>query len=167
MRITAWPPVAGTIVGAFGYAVLLLARRDVPPAEDPWLEAFEAEGLRAEFRSVSQEPAKQLILRDAREAFGTPALASCPIRHYQVMNGAVQIVLLPAAGSLPELPQGRHPDFRLKEKGQAVHLCRSGRHLLITPLREQFIPFIGPMKRSAEDVDRLFGAFEAAAERRP
>ncbi len=154
-------------MGALGYALLLLARPDVPPAEDPWLEAFEAEGLRAEFRSVSQEPAQQLLLRDAREAFATPALASCPIRHYQVNNGAVQIVTLPAADSLPELPRGRHRDFRLKEKGQAVHLCRSGRLLLISPLQERFIPFIGPMKRSAEDVDRLFGAFEAAAERRP
>lgn len=167
MKLTAWPPLAGAIVGALCYSLLLLAKRDTPPAEDPWLEAFEAEGLRAEFRSLSQEPAQQLILRDVREAFAAPPLSSSPIRNYQVMNGTVQIVLLPAADSLPELPQGRHREFRLKQKGQAVHLCRSGRHLLLTGIQDRFIPFIGAMKRSAEDVERLFGAFEAAAERRP
>ena len=167
MRVSAWPLASGTLVGAFTYFLLLLAKRDSSPVEDPWLEAFEAEGLRAEFRSSSHEPTQHLLLRDAREVFNVPALATSPIRLYQVMNGSVQIVRLPSADSLPAFPQGRHRDFRLKEKGDVVHLCRSGRHLLLTGIQERFIPFIGPLKRSVEDVERMFDAFEAVAGRRP
>jgi hypothetical protein len=146
-------------VGALLYAALLLAARDVPPPEDPWQEAFESEGLRSEFRNLGQEPGRNLLLQDARDEFKEPPLSTTVIRHYQVQAGPVQILELPDASACPALPGGRHANFKLQEKSEAVHLCRSGRFVLLAQAQGRWVPFLGRMKRPDEEVTRLFDAF--------
>jgi hypothetical protein len=169
MTRAALPAAGGAAVGAFLYALLLLCARDVPPPEDPWLDAFESEGLRAEFRSEGSEAARHLLLQEARDAFREPPLSATTIRHYQVQAGPVQVLVLPDAAAYPGFPEGRHAGFKHGEsaKGPGIHLCRSGRYVLLAAPQGRWVPFVGLMKRPDDEVARLFDAFEEARRRLP
>jgi hypothetical protein len=46
------PLASGVAVAAFLYGLLWAAERRLPEPEDPWLDAWVADGMKAEYRSV-------------------------------------------------------------------------------------------------------------------
>jgi hypothetical protein len=167
VKCLAGPLAAAALVAAALFGALVAAGREAPPAEDPWLDAWLADGFRAEFRNLSAEPKHHLMGSELRSLFDDPALGGTIVRTYQVSSATVQVVELPGPGLLDSLPEGSHRDFKRREKDRAVHLCRKGRRFLLVAPQVKWIPFVGSQKMPAEDVDRLFGAFLDVAEGRP
>jgi hypothetical protein len=167
VKSLAGPLAGGALVAAALFGALVAAGRETPPPEDPWLDAWQADGFRAEFRNLSTEPKNHLMGSEFRTLFDDPALDGTIVRTYQVSSATVQVVELPRPGLLDSLPEGRHRDFKRKEKDRSVHLCRKGRRLLLVAPQVKWIPFVGSQKMPAEDVDRLFDAFLDVAEARP
>ena len=99
------PLAAGVAAGALLYGLLWAAERRLPEPEDPWVDAFIAEGMKAEFRSLSTEPQSQVLPGDLRPLFEGPAFAGTVVRNYQVQNTSVQVVRLPSTGLIPEVAE--------------------------------------------------------------
>jgi hypothetical protein len=161
------PVVSGAAVAALLYGILCAAERRLPEPEDPWLDAFVAEGMKAEFRSMSSDPQPQVLPADARPKFEGAAFAGTQIRNYLVQNTSVQVVRLPAAGLVPDIEEGRKTDVRFRPQGSPVHVCRSGRTLLFVASVGKWIPIVGQMKTPKKDVDQIFDAFEETVRRYP
>ncbi len=156
---------SGTLVALCLWGILAAVERPLPAREDPWLEAWLGAGLKAQFVEAQSEPGKRLIFADGRDYFKRPDLAATRLRRYSVENVPAQVAEIPPGDSLPELPEGRHPGFRLRKKGGAIHACRSGRwlFLLSTDLRTSW--FVPPIPVPGEAVERAFEAFERVAGR--
>jgi hypothetical protein len=161
------PLAVGIAAGALLYGLFSAAERRLPEPEDPWLDAFLAEGMKAEFRTVSSEPQNQLLAGDLRPQFEAPAFAGTVLRNYLVQNTSAQVVRLPSAGLLPDVPEGRRADVKYKPQSNPVHVCRSGRTILFVSAMGKWIPIVGQMKTARKDVDQMFDAFEEAAKRFP
>ncbi|HLY11515.1 MAG TPA: hypothetical protein VKW04_19590 [Planctomycetota bacterium] len=161
------PVASGLAVAALLYGLLSAAERRLPEPSDPWLDAFIAEGMKAEFRSQSTEPQTAVLATDARPKFDGPAFLGTQIRNYQVQNTSVQVVRLPAAGLVPDLPEGRRMDVRFKPTSNPIHVCRSGRTILFVGAFGKWIPIVGQLKTPKKDVDQIFDAFEDAVKRYP
>jgi hypothetical protein len=162
------PPLAcAIVVAALLYGALCAAERRLPESEDPWLDAWMAEGMKAEFQSISSEPAKHLPNGDVREVFQDPKLAGTVLRSYLVQNAAVHVVQLPGVAAAPAFPQGRSLDFRLKPQGRPIHLCRSGRLLLLVSNQGKWVPFMDSLKTPKREVEQIFDVFEETAKRHP
>ena len=161
------PVASGTFVAALLYGLLCAAERRLPEPADPWLDAFLAEGLKAEFRSVSTEPQNHILSSDARSMFDGPAFAGTQIRNYLVQNTSVQVVRLPGAGLVADIVEGRRLDHKFKTPGQAVHLCRSGRTIAFMSAFGKWVPIVGQMKTAKKDVESVFDAIEETAKRYP
>jgi len=161
------PVVASAAMAALLYGLLWSAERRLPEPEDPWLDAWVGDGKRAEFRSVSTEPEKTAMSNDARELFKEPDCAGTTVRNYQVQNTSVQVIRLPKAGLVASIADGRKLDYRFKPGGNAVHLCRSGRTLLLVAVSGKWIPLVGQMKTPKRQVEEIFDAFEETARRFP
>jgi hypothetical protein len=149
------------------YGILAAISRDLPEPADPWLDGWTAAGIKAEFRSVSTTPGKHLLLADARELCDAAALEGTTLRSYLLQNGSAQIVRLPKAEFLPEIPEGRTLEFRMKKKKGAMHVSRVGRTLFIMAIHGKWIPFVGLGKTPRREVERAFDAFEKTVERYP
>ncbi len=167
MRPLLAPVVSGIAVAGILYGLLCAAERRLPESQDPWLDAFLAEGMKAEFRSQSTEPQNQALPPDLRPRFEGASFAGTQLRNYLVQNTSVQVVRLPAPGLLPEVPEGRKTDVRYKPQSNPVHVCRSGRWILFVAAAGKWIPIVGQMKTPLKDVDQMFDAFEEAAKRSP
>jgi hypothetical protein len=152
--------LSGAILSLGLYGLLNGVDHSVPvEPEDPWIEAFRAAGLVAQLVSVSGDPDKHLALADARELAKGRAFRHSVLRRYLVQNVTLQVAILPRADLLPELPEGRHPGFRLKPKGNPAHLCRSGRNLLmVRTTQSSLLPVF---------VEKVFEIFEKTAARFP
>jgi len=161
------PVVSGIAVAGILYGLLCAAERRLPESQDPWLDAFLAQGMKAEFRSQSSEPQNQALPSDLRPRFEGASFAGTQLRNYLVQNTSVQVVRLPAPGLLPEVPEGRKTDVRYKPQSNPVHVCRSGRWILFVAAAGKWIPIVGQMKTPLKDVDQMFDAFEEAAKRSP
>jgi hypothetical protein len=161
------PLTAGLAVAGLLYGLLWAAERRLPEPEDPWLDAFVAEGMKAEFRSLSTEPQNQVMAADLRPRFDAPAFAGTQIRNYQVQNTSVQVVRLPSAGLLPDVEEGRKMEVRYKPQGNPVHVCRSGRTIVFVGVLGKWIPIVGQIKTPKKDVEQIFDAFEETGKRFP
>ncbi|MBI3855948.1 MAG: hypothetical protein HY293_09695 [Planctomycetes bacterium] len=162
------PPLAcGVVVAGLLYGLLLAAERKLPEPEDPWLEAWIGDGLKAEFRSTSNEPDKHVLPGDGRDLFGGPEVEGTLLRNYLVQNTSVQLVVLPKAGLIPSLPEVRAIDYRFKPKGNTVHYCRIGRRILFVAAMGKGIAILPAMKTPREQVQRIFDSFEETAGRYP
>lgn len=161
------PVASGAFVAVLLYGILCAAERRLPEPEDPWLDAFIAEGLKAEFRSVSTEPQNHALASDARPLFKGPTFDGTQIRNYQVQSASVQVLRLPATDLLPEIAEGRNLDFRFKKPGQPVHYVRSGRTILFVAVFSKWVPIVGQMKTPKQDVEAIFDAFEETVRRHP
>ena len=132
--------------------------------EDPWLQAWRAAGLKGQFVAQSTEPEKNLGLSDARELTKGAAFRHSVLRRYIIQGVTLQVAVLPRAGLLPELPEGRHPGFRLKPKGNSTHLCRSGRNLLfVRTTQVSIIPLMDDPPTPKALAERIFDVFEKTA----
>jgi hypothetical protein len=161
------PVVSGAATAALLYGILWAAERRLPEPEDPWLDAWVGNGLKAEFRAVSTEPDKAVMSYDARDFFKGPDCASAPVRSYQVQNTSVQVIRLPKAGLLEAIPEGRNLEYRFKPGGNTVHLCRSRRSIVLVATVGKWIPVVGQMKTPKNQVEEIFDAFEETARRYP
>ncbi len=63
---------------------------------------------------------------------------------------------------LEEIPEGRHPDLKLKPKGGSVHACRIGTSVLLVATQIKGVLLFGNVKTSKRAVETLFDAFEEA-----
>jgi len=168
MKSLAAPLLCGTIAAALLYGLLWSAERKVAEPEDPWLDGWLNDGLKAEFRSVSTEPHLHLMISDARENFEKGDAAATRLRSYIVQNTSVQLVQMPKAGLVPSLPEGRSLEFKYKPKSFPVHVCRSGRWMLIVATSERsFGPIIPISKTTKDRAQQLFDTFEQTAARFP
>lgn len=161
------PLACGTLAALLLYGLLSAAERKLPEPEDPWLDAWVADGMKAEFRSISTEPEKDALPGDARSLFKAPEFAGTVLRNYLVQNISAQVVRLPKAGLAAEIPEGRSLEFRFKPKGNQVHVCRSGRNLVFVGTSGKWIPLVGQMKTSKRQVEEIFDSFEQEAQKRP
>jgi len=166
MKAMLAPVASGLFVAALLYGLLCAAERRLPESQDPWLDAFIAEGMKAEFRTLSTEPQNHLMANDLRSTFEGPGFAGTQVRNYLVQNASVQVVRLPAAALLPEIAEGRKLDVRFKN-GNPVHVCRSGRTLAFVSVFGKWIPIVGQMKTPKKDVEQVFDAVEETAKRLP
>lgn len=160
------PVASGIFVAALLYGLLCAAERRLPESKDPWLDAFIAEGMKAEARTLSTDPQNHLLANDLRPKFEDPTFAGTQIRNYLVQNTSVQVVLLPATALLPEVPEGRKLDVRYKT-GNPIHVYRSGRTIVFVAALGKWIPIVGQMKTSKKDVEQIFDAIEETAKRLP
>jgi hypothetical protein len=161
------PVVSGAALAALLYGLLWSAERRLPEPEDPWLEAWVGDGMKAEFRSLSTEPDKSVMSGDARELFQGPECAGAVLRNYQVQNTSVQVLRLAKPGLVPAIPEGRNLDYRFKSGGAMVHVCRSGRSLAFVAIAGKWIPVVGQLKTPRRQVEEIFDAFEETARRYP
>jgi hypothetical protein len=167
MRSLLAPVVSGAALAALLYGLLWSAERRLPEPEDPWLDAFVGDGMKAEFRSMSTEPDKSVMSGDARELFKGADVENTVVRNYLVQNTSVQVLRFPKAGLLPEIPEGRKLDYRFKPGGNTVHLCRLGRSVALVATTGKWIPVVGQIKTSRRQVEEIFDAFEDAVRRYP
>lgn len=116
---------------------------------------------------MSTEPGNAALSYDAREAFKRGAFEGTVLRTYLVQNISAQVVRMARPGLLPEVPEGRSLEFRFRPKGNAVHVCRSGRTLLLVALQGKWIPFVGQAKTSKNQVHEIFDSFEETARQYP
>ena len=161
------PVASGIAVAALLYGLLCAAERRLPESADPWLDAFIAEGMKAEFRTLSTQPQTTVLATDLRPKFEGPAFAGTQVRNYLVQNASVQVVRLPAAGLVPEIEEGRKMDIRYKSQSNPVHVCRSGRSIVFMGAFGKWIPIVGQMKTPKKDVEQVFDAFEETVKRYP
>ena len=167
MRSLVAPVASGAALAALLYGILWSAERRLPEPEDPWLDAWVGDGMKAEFRSASTEPEKYAMAGDARDLFMGPEIAGTVVRNYQVQNTSVQVLRLPKAGLVPDMPEGRHFEHRFKAGGNTVHLCRSGRTIAFVAIAGKWIPVVGQIKTSRRQVEEIFDAFEETTRRYP
>ena len=164
MRSTLAPLVAALLAAAGLYGTLAAAARTLPPSTDRWLDAWQAAGLKAEFRAETPDPSKTLLFMEARKLFESPGLRDLAVRQYLVSQTGAHVVVLPDAKSLiDDLPEGRHFDHKLKPKGGTAHVCRVEAQLLVVSSQTRWIPFIGGTKTSKKNIEAIFEAFEGAA----
>jgi hypothetical protein len=167
MKALLAPLVCGTIAAALLYGLLWSAQRKVSEPEDPWLDGWLGDGMKAEFRSVSADPDRHLMINDARELFEPDSKGSI-LRSYMVQNTSVQLVQLPRAGIFPSLPEGRSLEFKYRAKSVPVHLCRSGRWMLIVATTEKSYGLMLPVGKTTTDrAQKMFDSFEQTAARYP
>lgn len=158
---------AAALVSAALYGLLHAVDRPAAEPEDPWLDAWRKAGLPGQLVMVSSDPDKHLMFGDGRELLKGRDFEETVLRRYVVHQLMVQVVVLPRAGLVPEFPEGRQTGFRLRKKGSAAHLCRSGRNLLFTRTQMNWTMFVGepPVPKAA--LEKLFDVFERTAERYP
>ncbi len=161
------PLACGVAAALLLYGILSAAERRLPKSEDPWLDAWIGDGMKAEFRSTSTEPDKHALSSDAREVMSGPEFAGTVLRNYIVQNTSVQVIRLPKDGLAPMIREGRSLDFRFKEKGNVVHVCRAGRLIAFSGVQGKWIPVVGQIKTPKKTIEEIFDAFEAAAGRKP
>ena len=167
MKSLSAPLACGTIAAALLYGLLWSTERKIPESEDPWLDGWQNDGLKAEFRSVSTEPENHLMINDARELF-QPETKGVVLRSYIVQNISVQLVQLPKTGMFPVLPEGRSLEYKYRAKSYPVHLCRAGRWMLIVaPQEKAYGPIIPLAKTTKDRAQQLFDSFEQTAARYP
>lgn len=162
------PLAIGALSAALLYGLLWAAERKVPEPEDPWLEGWLSDGLKAEFRSVSTEPDRHFMISDARELF-EPESQGFVLRSYLVQNTSVQLVQLPKAAMLPALPEGRLLEFKYRAKSFPVHVCRRGRWMLIVATTEKSsLGALIPISKTTKDrAQQMFDSFEQTAALHP
>ena len=161
------PLACGTIVGALLYGLLWAAERKVAEPEDPWLDGWLNDGMKAEFRAASTEPDRHLMMGDARELF-EPESKGTVLRSYIVQNISVQLVQLARSNVLPSVPEGRTLEFRFRPKSNPVHVCRSGRWMLLVATQEKSYGPIIPLSKTTKDrAQQMFDSFEQTAARTP
>lgn len=161
------PLACSTVVAALLYGLLWSAERKVSEPEDPWIDGWIGDGMKAEFRSVSTEPDRHFMITDARELF-EPGVAGVTLRSYIVHNTSVQLAQLPRAGMVPALPEGRQLEYKFKTKSFPVHYCRSGRWILIVSSMEKSLGPIIPVGKTTKDrAQQMFDSFEQTAALRP
>lgn len=161
------PVTIGIAVAGLLYGLLWAAERRLPESEDPWLDAFLAEGMKADARTQSTEPENQILASDLRPRFEGPAFAGTQVRNYLVQNTSVQVVRMPSAGLVPEIGEGRKMDVRYRPQGTPVHVCRAGRTILFVGVLGKWLPIVGQIKTAKKDVDLIFDAFESTVKRFP
>lgn len=161
------PVATGAAIAALLYGLLWSAERRLPEPEDPWLDAWVGEGMKAVFRSLSGEPEKDVMTGDARELFKGPEFAGTVVRSYLVQNTSVQVIRLPKPGLAPEIAEGRRLDHRFRQGGNPVHLCRSGRTIALMGVSGKWVPLVGQIKTAKRQVEEVFDAFEETARRYP
>lgn len=154
---------SGALVSGALYGILNAVAHPQAEPEDPWLDAWKAAGLRGQFVTVSMEPDKHLMFGDARELFKGREYEDTVLRRYLIQNVGVQVVVFPRADSAKNLPEGRHAGFRLKAKGPSVHLCRSGRNVLLVKPTTHGIVIFGDMPTPKAFFDGLCDVFEETA----
>jgi hypothetical protein len=167
MKALLAPLACGTLAAALLYGLLSAAERRVPESEDPWLDAWIGDGMKADFRATSLEPDKHALPGDARELFGTPGFAGTILRSYIVQNTSVQVVRFPKAGLASNIPEGRTMDFRFRPQGNPVHVSRQGRVLLFVSAAQRSMLGIGQMKTSKAQAEQIFKPFEETAKKAP
>lgn len=167
MRRLLAPLASGVAVAALLYGILWAAERRLPEPEDPWLDAWVTDGLKAEFRAVSSEPNHHLLAGDLRAIAELPEFGGTVLRSYLVQNISVQVVRLPKAGLLPQVAEGRSFEARYKEQGNVVNACRKGRTILFVAGTGKWIPIVGQMKTQKRDAERIFDSFEETERRYP
>jgi len=161
------PVVSGAATAALLYGILWAAERRLPEPEDPWLDAWVGNGMKAQFRAVSTEPDKAVMSYDARDLFKGPACVGSPVRNYLVQDTSVQVIRLPKPGLIPEIPEGRNLEYRFRPEGNTIHLCRTGRSIALVATMGKGIPILGPTKTPKKQVEEIFDAFEETARRYP
>jgi len=161
------PLACGALTAALLYGLLAAAERKIPEPEDPWLDGWIGDGLKAEFRSLSTEPEKDAMPNDARPLFKSADVAGTQLRSYVIQNTSVQLVRLPKPGLIPEIPEGRSIDFQFKEKGNKVHVCRAGRSILFVSMQSRFVFMVGQVKTAKKLAQEIFDSFEETARRYP
>jgi hypothetical protein len=161
------PLACGVAFAALLYGVLWAAERRLPKPEDPWLDAWTGDGMKAEFRSTSNEPDKYALSSDARELFSSPDFAGTVLRNYIVQNTSVQVLQFPKNGLAPSINEGRSFDFRFKPQGNTVHVCRVGRTVAFVGIQGKWIPVVGQMKTPKKTVEEIFDAVEETVRRYP
>jgi hypothetical protein len=167
MKSLAAPLACGTLAALLLYGLLWAAERKVAEPDDPWLDAWQLDGLKAEFRSTSAEPNNHFMINDARELFQKDA-KGIVLRSYIVQNISVQLVQFPKAGMFPVLPDGRMLDFKYRAKSYPAHTCRAGRWMLIVaPQEKSYGPIIPLAKTTKDRAQQLFDSFEQTAGRYP
>lgn len=167
MRPLLAPLACGVAAALLLYGILSAAERRLPKSEDPWLDAWVGDGMKAEFRSTSSEPDKYALSSDAREIFAGPEYAGTVLRNYIVQNTSVQVLRFPKDGLAPLIKEGRALEFRFKPQGNTVHVCRSGRFVALVAVQGKWIPVVGQMKTPKKTIEEIFDAFESAAGRNP
>jgi hypothetical protein len=167
MRRLMAPLACGALVAALLYGLLAAAERKIPEPEDPWLDGWIGDGMKAEFRALSTEPEKEAMPSDARPLFKGADYAGTQLRSYIVQNTSVQLMRLPKPGLAPEIPEGRTLEFQFKPKGNKVHVCRSGRSILFVSMQSRFVFMVGQLKTAKKLVEEIFDSFEDAARRYP
>jgi len=161
------PLACGALVAALLYGLLAAAERKLPEPEDPWLDGWIGDSLKAEFRTLATEPEKEAMPSDARPLFKGPEFAGTQLRSYVVQNTSVQLLRLPKPGLVPAIPEGRSLDFQFKDKGNKVHVCRSGRSILFVSTQSRFVFMVGQVKTAKKLAEDIFDSFEDTARRYP
>lgn len=161
------PVACGAATALLLYGLLSAAERRLPESQDPWLDAWIADGLKASFRSTSGEPEKYAMPGDLRPLLKGPDFEDTVLRTYLVLDTTVQVVRLPKPTLLPEIPEGRLMDHRFGTDGNPVHVCRLGRTVLLVALGSKGTMGFGFRKLSKGQVEEIFDPFEEVAKRIP
>lgn len=152
-------------LGLFGL-LHAVSHPEVEPA-DAWLDAWREMGLSCQKPILSNSPKDHLMFGDGRELVKGREFEFTDLRRYVIENVTLQVVVLPGEGLVPEFPEGRHPNFRLKNPGSSAHFCRSGRNLLFIRMKTNgdLISEDQPVPKLL--LEKLFLAFERTAARFP
>jgi hypothetical protein len=157
---------AALVSGAL-YGLLCAPDHPAVEPEDPWLQAWASAGMKGQLLGESSQPDRHLMLgTEGRELMKGPDFQDTVLRRYLIQAANLQVVILPRAGLAEAIPEGRHFGFRLKPKEGSVHLCRSGRNLLLIKTQMLGIGF-GELPTPKPFVEKLFDAFEKTAGRYP
>ena len=158
---------AGVLVSLAIYGILNAVAAPRAEPEDPWLDAWTAEGMKGQLQAVSDAPRDHLMYGDARDLLKGDGYENTVLRRYVIQNVTVQVVVFPRGGLVPEFPEGRHANFQLRPRGSSAHLCRCGRNLLLVKPKSNGVFLFEELPTSRETLDRLCDAFEKTAARYP
>ena len=152
----------GALAALTLFGVLSTIEPDLSPNIDRWRIEWEKAGLDVQFRAGAAGDEGGLLLRRLRGLFEKPEYEGTKVRRYDVNLIRTEVIRLPHEGLLDELPEGRHPKFKLGNDPRRVHACRSGRYVVLVSLGVrvafQWLP------SNKDTIEKIFDVFETTAE---
>ena len=155
----AWPVLpAALLVGGVLYGALAYVNVGDPDIPDPWVEAWEKAGLKAQLRGTRG----RIKLTGARDILEKPAYEGTTLREYWVEGISVQIAEFPTGDLLPDISEGREMKCRIGKKGRSAHVSRKGRLVLMVDTKIYAVGSDSKKVRESTAI-RIFEPFEEAA----
>lgn len=157
----------GALASLALYGVLTAVAHPRAEPEDPWADAFTAEGLKAQFVAISTEPSKEVMFGDGRDLMKGPAFEGTVLRRYVIQNVSIQVVVLPKENLLPAFPERPPAPFQLRAGGSDAYMGRWKRHILLVKKQSNWAPFVGELSTPPALIRKIWNAVCIVASRAP